>query len=329
MTLAAVFNLLGALAGTAVATTIAAGLVDRNFVNLTTILFALLSAILWNLITWWFGLPSSWDPLIGGLCGSALAAGGGELARDQVGGHRSGHAQDERVALQGRGADDRLAVAGCVGGFAFMGLMIVLFRGMNTTTLHKVFGKAQVGSAAWISFSHGLNDAQKTMGIIALTLFTGYESGALDDLPMMLAFLRHAEVRNPHLGQGDLCAGDGSRQHVRGLADYQNDGVEVGSAANHSWVCRADHRRRGHQYRQFMGDAAFDHPRHFHLDHGRGGNQTPERDPLAHDGPHRGRLDPHPATHNGRGLRPDVGMRADEMTLDPRRQEFKTQDEEG
>ena len=55
VTLAAGFNLLGALAGTAVATTIASGLVDGNFVNLTTILCALLSAILWNLITWWFG----------------------------------------------------------------------------------------------------------------------------------------------------------------------------------------------------------------------------------------------------------------------------------
>src|SRR5712692_1105803 len=72
--IAATFDLLGALAGTAVAKTIAAGLVDTAFVSLTTILCALLAAITWNLVTWWFGLPSSSShALIGGLCGATLA----------------------------------------------------------------------------------------------------------------------------------------------------------------------------------------------------------------------------------------------------------------
>ncbi len=76
---------------------------------------------------------------------------------------------------------------------------------MHTTLLNKVFGKAQVASAAWMSFSHGLNDAQKTMGIIALTQFTGSKSGALDDLPGWLAFL-HTPTFEIHTWVKVCCA---------------------------------------------------------------------------------------------------------------------------
>jgi len=73
--IAATFDLVGALVGTAVAKTIAAGLVDTAYVSLITILCALLSAIVWNLLTWWLGLPSSSShALIGGLCGAAVAS---------------------------------------------------------------------------------------------------------------------------------------------------------------------------------------------------------------------------------------------------------------
>src|SRR5881397_2158815 len=76
--IAAVFELLGALLGTAVATTIGKGLVDTNYVTMTTILCGLLGGIIWNLATWWLGLPSSSShALMGGLCGAALAAAGG------------------------------------------------------------------------------------------------------------------------------------------------------------------------------------------------------------------------------------------------------------
>ncbi len=75
---AAFWNLLGALAGTAVATTIGQGLVDTHVVSMTTVVAALLGAIIWNLFTWWLGLPSSSShALIGGLCGAALAVSGG------------------------------------------------------------------------------------------------------------------------------------------------------------------------------------------------------------------------------------------------------------
>src|SRR6059036_1638931 len=73
--IAAVFELLGALIGTAVATTIGKGLVDTHYITMSTILCGLLGGILWNLLTWWLGLPSSSShALMGGLCGSALAA---------------------------------------------------------------------------------------------------------------------------------------------------------------------------------------------------------------------------------------------------------------
>lgn len=188
--IAASCDLLGALAGTAVATTIAAGLVDGNYVSLTTILCALLAAIFWNLVTWWFGLPSSSShALIGGLCGATLASASGNW-------HVIKWAVTDPVTHKTAGLLYKVVlpmfvspVCGCVVGFLFMGLMILMFRSVQPTTLNKVFGKAQIASAAWMSFCHGLNDAQKTMGIIALTLFTGSKSGVLDNLPNWLSFL--------------------------------------------------------------------------------------------------------------------------------------------
>ena len=196
VTIAACCDLLGALAGTAVATTIASGLVDGNFVNLTTIFCALLSAILWNLITWWFGLPSSSShALIGGLCGATLATAAGNW-------HVIKWAVTDPVTHKHMGLLYKVVlpmlvspVCGCVGGFLFMGLLIWLFRRVQPSTLMNVFGKAQVGTAAWMSFCHGLNDAQKTMGIIALTLFTGTKAGALEHLPGVLSFLHTPEFK--------------------------------------------------------------------------------------------------------------------------------------
>jgi len=79
--IAAVFELLGALAGTAVATTIGKGLVDTNYVTMATIMCGLLAGITWNLVTWWLGLPSSSShALMGGLCGAALASAGNNWA---------------------------------------------------------------------------------------------------------------------------------------------------------------------------------------------------------------------------------------------------------
>ena len=190
VTIAATCDLLGALAGTAVATTIAAGLVDGDYVSLTTILCALLSAIVWNLLTWWFGLPSSSShALIGGLCGATLASAHGNWAVIKW-------SVVNPITHKTAGLLHKVVlpmfispVCGALGGFLFMGLLVVLCKGWQPTKINKIFGKLQVGSAAWMSFCHGLNDAQKTMGIIALTLFTGSKSGALDHLPGIFSFL--------------------------------------------------------------------------------------------------------------------------------------------
>jgi inorganic phosphate transporter, PiT family len=199
VTMAATCDLLGALAGTAVATTIASGLVDSNYVSLITILCALLSAIFWNLLTWWFGLPSSSShALIGGLCGATVASASGNW-------HVIKWSVVDPITHKTAGLLHKVVmpmvispVAGALVGFLFMGLLVILFKGWPPVRVNKVFGKVQIVSAAWMSFCHGLNDAQKTMGIIALTLFTGSKAGFLKDLPDFLSFLHTPEftIRN-------------------------------------------------------------------------------------------------------------------------------------
>lgn len=194
VTMAAICDLLGALTGTAVATTIAAGLVDSNFVSLNTILCALLAAIFWNLVTWWFGLPSSSShALIGGLCGATLASAAGNW-------HVIKWSVVDPVTHKTAGLLHKVVmpmiispVCGALVGFLFMGLLVIVFKRWPPVKVNKVFGKVQIVSAAWMSFCHGLNDAQKTMGIIALTLFTGYKSGAMENLPVWLGFLHTPE----------------------------------------------------------------------------------------------------------------------------------------
>jgi PiT family inorganic phosphate transporter len=189
--LSTVFNLIGALAGTAVAKTIGTGLVDKNLITLNTIMCALIGGILWNLFTWWIGLPSSSShALIGGLCGAALASADGkwsvihwrvfDTAKHEWGG------LFPKVIIPMVAAP----LTGIIVGFLIMGFLLLAFRHVRPWTVNRIFGKAQLLSAAWMSFSHGTNDAQKTMGIIALTLFTATtKTDAFKDLPRWLDFL--------------------------------------------------------------------------------------------------------------------------------------------
>lgn len=188
--LAAAFNLFGALHGTAVASTIGKGLVDTQFVTLTTILAALSSAIIWGLLTWWLGLPSSSShALIGGLCGATLASAHGnwEVLKwslvDPV--------SHKLVGLWPKVIVPMIAspIFGFIIGFVLMGLLFFFLRNWTPRTVNQVFGKLQLASASYMGFSHGTNDAQKTMGIIALTLFTATNSGAFEQLPSWLHFL--------------------------------------------------------------------------------------------------------------------------------------------
>jgi inorganic phosphate transporter, PiT family len=180
--MAAFFNLTGALLGGAVASTIGQGLVDTDIVTMPTVLCALIAAFAWNMATWWFGLPSSSShSLIGGLCGAALAAARGNWS----------------VIKWDAGVWPKVVVpmiTSPVAGFIFGGLlMLLLFITLRRYTPHFVnslFGKLQIFSAAWMAHSHGSNDAQKTMGVITLALFTGTKAGSFDHLPGWLNFLK-------------------------------------------------------------------------------------------------------------------------------------------
>jgi PiT family inorganic phosphate transporter len=210
--LAACTNLVGAFWGTAVAKTISSGLVDTTVVDVTlqVILCALVAAIIWNLVTWWRGLPSSSShALIGGLCGAALAAADNNWSAliwsQTIGDWTKNQGLLWKVLLP--------MVTSPVAGFALGVLMMLLLWAIISALaaaggflarlarpfwVNLFFGKAQLASAAYMGLAHGRNDAQKTMGIIALALFGAEASGALQGLPGWAQFL------HPNGGKEDI-----------------------------------------------------------------------------------------------------------------------------
>ncbi|HWB65946.1 MAG TPA: inorganic phosphate transporter [Mycobacteriales bacterium] len=163
--LAAGFNLFGSLVSTKVANTVG-GIITapETTEGLLVVFAAVVGAIVWNLITWWFGLPSSSShALIGGLCGAALASSG----------HVNWHAVVEKVVIP--------MVASPLVGFA-LGFLLMLgllwaFRRANPRDMNVGFRMGQWASAAAMSFGHGLQDAQKTMGVITLALVVTHHLG--------------------------------------------------------------------------------------------------------------------------------------------------------
>ena len=158
--MATVFNFVGAFAGTAVAKTIGAGLVDEATTSQAVVAAALIGAIAWNLLTWYLGLPSSSShALIGGLLGATiLAAGTGALKVNGLVG---------KVLIPMVSSP----LIGFVAAFLLMLALYWLFRNAQRKPMARVFRRLQVVSAGYMAFSHGSNDAQKTMGIITLALF--------------------------------------------------------------------------------------------------------------------------------------------------------------
>ena len=163
--MAGILNLLGALAGIEVAKAIASGIVDPRFVSLTTIAAAVLGATLWALGAQYYGLPSSEShALVAGLLGAGFAAAG-----------------TDGLAWEGTRKSLIGLVTSPVGGF-FIGLLLMvaiywIFHKTRPSAIRKIFGKAQIGSAAFMAFSHGTNDAQKTMGIVALAIYLNNHPG--------------------------------------------------------------------------------------------------------------------------------------------------------
>jgi inorganic phosphate transporter, PiT family len=161
LAMATAFNFIGAFAGTAVAKTIGSGLVDETTTSQAVVAAALIGAIAWNLITWRVGLPSSSShALIGGLLGATLIAAGPEAFN--VGGIVG------KVLIP-------LVTSPLVGfgiGFALMVVLYWTFRRADRNPLATWFRRLQVVSAGLMAFAHGSNDAQKTMGVITLALFS-------------------------------------------------------------------------------------------------------------------------------------------------------------
>jgi inorganic phosphate transporter, PiT family len=156
--MAAVLNLVGALTGVAVAKTVGNGIVDAKIVTQDLVVAALLAAIAWDLLTWWFGLPtSSSHALIFSIIGASVAI----------------HGLDVIIApgLQKTtfGIVYSPALAFLVGYIFMLGLYWLL-RKASWGGVQRFFGKAQILSSAYMAFSHGGNDGQKTMGVIALAL---------------------------------------------------------------------------------------------------------------------------------------------------------------
>lgn len=224
--LAAVMNLLGALWGTAVAKTISEGLVDAIAVNMHVIAAALMSGITWNLITWWFGIPSSSShTLIGSLCGSALAktteadfpaiaaAANHALPAGYLPGDIDWSVLFWSIDNGTKGLWPKLVmpmllapVLGFFFGMLVMFLFFIIFRNRKPAMVQYVFRKLQIISAAGMGFAHGTSDAQKTMGIITLALIAGTASGAFVDNPGWLGFLNLSEGSDVPVWVKILCA---------------------------------------------------------------------------------------------------------------------------
>ena len=160
--MAASLNFIGAMVSTGVAKTIGGGIVSSaNIIDEKTIIAALIGAITWNLLTWWIGLPSSSShALIGGLIGAVLmSVGMNGLNLVGIGKIFVGLIASPAIAF--------------LTGIIIMNIIFRLFANFSPHFLNDKFRKMQVVSAAMIAFSNGSNDAQKSMGIITLALFSG------------------------------------------------------------------------------------------------------------------------------------------------------------
>ncbi|HZE30074.1 MAG TPA: inorganic phosphate transporter [Actinoallomurus sp.] len=179
LALAAVMNLVGAFLGTGVAKTVGSGIIDppKDMHGLTIVAAALIGAIVWNLITWYYGLPSSsTHGLVGGLIGAALAASGSVLWAQVL----------EKVVLW----MVLSPVVGLILGYFVMVAILWLFRNAYPGRVSRRFRIAQSLSAAAMALGHGLQDAQKTMGIIVLALVTtGYQDASDSHVPVWVILI--------------------------------------------------------------------------------------------------------------------------------------------
>ncbi len=180
---AALFNFLAAFGfGVSVASTIGKGIITTSIVSPYLVLATLAGAISWDVITWWFGLPtSSSHALVGGLVGSGVVAGGWSVVQTPG---------VTRIALF-------IVLSPLIGLLAAIGLIIVttrIARRFARPVADRAFRRLQLVSAAMYSLGHGTNDAQKTMGIIAVLLFTQGYLGPVFFVPIYVILMAHAAI---------------------------------------------------------------------------------------------------------------------------------------
>ncbi|MDT4937216.1 MAG: inorganic phosphate transporter, PiT family [Pseudonocardiales bacterium] len=183
LAMAAVMNVVGALVSTAVAKTVGGGIIaaPAGKAGLAIVLAGLLGAIAWNLGTWFLGLPSSSShALIGGLIGAALA--GSETVK--------WHGVFDKVLVP-------MVVSPLVGfaaSYLFMVAVLWTFRRVNAVRANRGFRWAQIVSSATMAYGHGTQDAQKTMGVIALTLVVSGHLGSKDGIPLWVILASAAAI---------------------------------------------------------------------------------------------------------------------------------------
>jgi PiT family inorganic phosphate transporter len=183
--MAGMFNFVGAFLGTRVAQTISSGIADPAHVTQTVIVAALVGAIVWNLITWYFGIPSSSShALVGGLCGAVIV-------------HRAftdGVSADIFSVFAQPGVKKTVEglvlspIFGFLGGFVIMVALTWIARGSRPVTVNKGFRTLQLVSSSAMALSHGSNDAQKAMGIVTLACVSYFRGGQHGDYPDWLTF---------------------------------------------------------------------------------------------------------------------------------------------
>ena len=157
----AILNFIGAMIGVSVAKTIGAGIIAADTITLQVILCALIAAVIWNLITWWFGLPSSSShALIGGLIGASVIHAGINCVNIKL--------LVNKVIIPMFASP----VAGFLVGFTVMAIFLWIFCTKRPDAVNRKFSKVQIVASGMVALSHGMNDAQKTMGIITMALVT-------------------------------------------------------------------------------------------------------------------------------------------------------------
>jgi PiT family inorganic phosphate transporter len=172
--IAAALNFVGAFVSIEVAATVAKGIVDAEVITLDVVLAGLVGAIAWNLFTWYLGLPtSSSHALIGGVAGSAVAANGFDvLLWDGI---------VDKVMVPSLAAP----ILGLVGAAIVITALVWIVRYRSPSLVNRIFRRAQIVTAGFVAFTHGTNDAQKTMGVMTLALIaTGHVSAEDFEVPV-------------------------------------------------------------------------------------------------------------------------------------------------